>query len=408
MFKATGRYVRITVTGVPTDRPAGFYEFRVFGTLMPLPSVPTGLHAKRHYNGSVTLDWAGQTEAASYYVARAARSGAETIIASSPTPSYVDPGLADGSTYYYKVSAANSLGQSDYSAEVRVAPLVLVAGSYTAAVTANHPLAYWPLNETSGTVAYDWAGGYDGTYTGGFTLAQPGIANGGFGFPGSYAALFDGTSGYVDIPSGPFNLTNAMTVMAWVKVPVTPHFSGVVGRGDSSWRLSVNAAGKPAANDAHVYGDVAGPASLVGTNWHMLAYTYSGIPNATNNGLLYVDGLPKGTNTVGVLPGNENDVWIGGAPDYGTARLLPGSIAQVSVFASALSASQVQTLYQTGTNTTPKIALIPLPAGSGMEVVWSQGALLQTTNLVGPWTTNTATSPWVFAPTNAQMFFKLW
>jgi len=121
-----------------------------------------------------------------------------------------------------------------------------------------------------------------------------------------------------------------------------------------------------------------------------------------------VDGLPKGTNTVGVLPGNENDVWIGGAPDYGTARLLPGSIAQVSVFASALSASQVQTLYQTGTNTTPKIALIPLPAGSGMEVVWSQGALLQTTNLVGPWTTNTATSPWVFAPTNAQMFFKLW
>ena len=288
-----------------------------------------------------------------------------------------------------------------------VPPTVQAPGSYATTVMAANPLAYWPLNETSGTVAYHLAGGNDGTYIGGFTLAQAGIPNGGFGFPGSYAALFDATSGYVDIPQGPFNLTNAMTVMAWVRVPVTSHFSGVIGRGDSSWRLSVDTSGKPCGNDAHVYGDVTGPTSIVGANWHMIAYTYSGIPNVANNGRLYVDGLLSGTNTVGRLPGSTSDLWIGGAPDYGTARLLPGSLAQVVVFTNALSAAQLETLYNVGTNTNPMMALIPLPAGDGMELVWAQGALLQSTNLIGPWTSKTARSPCIVIPTNAQMFFKL-
>ena len=406
MFMATGRYVRITVIGLPAGRPAGFYEFRVFGNLIPPPTVPTGLRAIRRYNGSVTLNWAG-SGTTSYNVARAIHSGGETIIASTPATSYEDTGLADGSTYYYKVSAANLLGPSGYSDEVSVMPLVRVPGSYTATVLSNNPLAYWPLNETSGTVAYDLAGGNDGTYIGGCSLAQAGIPNGGFEFPDSYAALFDGTTGYVTIPQGSFNLTNAMTMMAWVKVPATPHYSGVVGRGDSSWRLSVDASGKPRGNDAHVYGDVTGPASIVGTNWHLIAYTYSGMPNATNNGRLYVDGQPKGTNTVGALPGNGSGVWIGGAPDYGTARLLPGSIAQVAVFTNQLSAAQLQTLYQVGTNTAPIISLISSGPVDGINLVWSQGILLQSPNLAGLWTTNTSTSPCTVIPTNSQMFFRV-
>lgn len=43
-----------------------------------------------------------------------------------------------------------------------------------------------------------------------------------------------------------------------------------------------------------------------------------------------------------------------------------------------------------------------------LTLTWSQGSLLQTTNLAGPWTTNeTATSPFVVSPTNAQEFYKL-
>ncbi len=48
-------------------------------------------------------------------------------------------------------------------------------------------------------------------------------------------------------------------------------------------------------------------------------------------------------------------------------------------------------------------------SGGNLTLTWSGGAtLLQTTNLVGPWTTNsTATSPYTISPTNAQKFFRV-
>ena len=51
---ATGRYVRITVTGLPPGQPAGFDEFRVFGTVITLPPVPASLQTLNGY-GLVNL-----------------------------------------------------------------------------------------------------------------------------------------------------------------------------------------------------------------------------------------------------------------------------------------------------------------------------------------------------------------
>ena len=58
-------------------------------------------------------------------------------------------------------------------------------------------VGYWRLGEASGATAYDLAPvPHNGTYAGGVTLGQPGaIAD------GDTAALFDGTSGVVQIPS---------------------------------------------------------------------------------------------------------------------------------------------------------------------------------------------------------------
>ena len=49
-----------------------------------------------------------------------------------------------------------------------------VASNYASAIVALGPTAYWRLNETSGTTAYDYIGGYTGTIAGGVTLGQPG------------------------------------------------------------------------------------------------------------------------------------------------------------------------------------------------------------------------------------------
>jgi hypothetical protein len=43
-----------------------------------------------------------------------------------------------------------------------------------------------------------------------------------------------------------------------------------------------------------------------------------------------------------------------------------------------------------------------------LKLTWSQGTLLQATNLLGPWITDAAaSSPYTVAPTNAQLYFKV-
>jgi len=347
VFIAAGRYVRITITGLPLGDWASFGEFRAYGSVMAPPPAPTRLNSQAGYT-LVNLNWTGSVGATSYSVKRSTSSGTETNLASVTATNYVDKGLSNGTTYYYVVSAQNVLGQSGNSGEAVATPMAPVPGSYAAAVVADGPLAYWPLNETNGSEAFDIVGGNDGTYVGGVTLGQPGVSLAGFGYP-SYAALLDGTSGYVDIPDGPFNITNAITTIAWVNVPVSQNFSGLIGHGDGSWRLSINASGDPGAADGSS-GDATSPISIVGSGWHMVAYRYTGNPNVPNNGSLYLDGVLVANDTVSSVAGDGFDVWIGGAPDYGTTRLLAGRIAQVSVFTNALSATQELALYNAATS----------------------------------------------------------
>jgi len=404
VFLAAGRYVRITVTGLPIGASASFEELRVFGTLMTLPPTPTGLVAGGGY-GMVALNWTATQGATSYNVGRSMRSGAETIIATTTATDYLDTGLAAGTTYYYAVSAANLMGQGSNSTEVNAATVTLLPGSYQAAVLSNSPLAYWPLNETNGSIAYDIVGAHNGAYVGNVTLGQPGVASSGFGLPG-YSALFDGTSAYVDIPEGPFNITSAVTAIAWVNVRVAPTFAGVIGHGDGSWRISINGSGDPGSADGSAL-DATSPTSVIGTGWHMLAYSYTGNANVTNNGSLYVDGVLKAQNTVGAISGSGYDVWIGGSPDYGTSRLLAGNIAQASVFPAALSSAQVLAIYNSSTNVLPVMLNLSHSTGMNLTLAWPQGTLMQATNPAGPWTTNSATSPCTIQPTNSQMFFKV-
>jgi len=49
---------------------------------------------------------------------------------------------------------------------------------------------------------------------------------------------------------------------------------------------------------------------------------------------------------------------------------------------------------------------VVMPGGQ-LQLQWSQGALLQATNLNGPWLTNTALSPVNLTPTGAQQFFRV-
>jgi hypothetical protein len=207
----------------------------------------------------------------------------------------------------------------------------------------------------------------------------------------------------VDIPEGPFNITNAITVMAWVNVVSYPNFAGLFGHGDAAWRLSVNGSGDPGANDGGPPADATSPTSIIDGNWHFVLYSYTGNTNLNNNGSLYVDGLLVAHNTVGTVPaGDKLDVWIGGAPDYGTARLLNAAIAHAAIFTEALSAGEVAALYS------GQPILDITHSGSSLVLTWSSGSLLQAPTLLGPWTTNTAAvSPYTAQATNKAEFYKV-
>lgn len=87
------------------------------------PAAPQGLSAVPG-NGQAVLSWNAATGATSYNVKRATTSsGTYTTIASGVTAtSYTHTGLTNGTTYYYKVSAVNSVGSSSDSAAVSVTP----------------------------------------------------------------------------------------------------------------------------------------------------------------------------------------------------------------------------------------------------------------------------------------------
>jgi hypothetical protein len=56
----------------------------------------------------------------------------------------------------------------------------------------------------------------------------------------------------------------------------------------------------------------------------------------------------------------------------------------------------------------PPVMLQIQRSGTNVQLKWSQGLLLQATNVTGPWTTNNgATSPFTVAPTAAQKFYRV-
>jgi hypothetical protein len=86
------------------------------------PVAPTGLNASVA-NAQVNLTWNASTGATGYYVKRSTTSGAEAQIAAVSTTSYPDNNVANGTKYYYVVSAYNSYGPSANSAEVNATPI---------------------------------------------------------------------------------------------------------------------------------------------------------------------------------------------------------------------------------------------------------------------------------------------
>ncbi len=120
-----------------------------------VPAVPTGLAATAG-NAQISLNWNASSGATSYQVKRSTTTGGPyTQISSPSSSSFTDPGLTNGTKYFYVVSAANFAGQSANSAEVSANP-ILAAPTTPAglAATAGNAQVTLTWNISSGATSY--------------------------------------------------------------------------------------------------------------------------------------------------------------------------------------------------------------------------------------------------------------
>jgi fibronectin type 3 domain-containing protein len=150
------------------------------GTSATAPGAPT-LNSATAGNGSVALAWSapssdGGSAITGYKVYRGTSSGGETLLASlGNVTSWTDNTAGNGTTYYYKVTAVNSVGESATSNELSATPSAPAtapsAPSLNSAMPGNGSVALaWSAPASNGGSAITAYKLYRGTSSGNETL----------------------------------------------------------------------------------------------------------------------------------------------------------------------------------------------------------------------------------------------
>jgi len=381
--------------------------FAVSGMPASIPvQTPTGLTAIPGTNATVQLNWNASAGAVYYNIKQSVVSGSSYLPVGSATgTSYTVTGLANGSTYYYVVSAVGVANESTNSSQASAVP-----GSYLGWAFGANPVAYWPLNETSGTVAYDLVQGSNGLYAGGYTLTTGGAAGAGFGSP-HRMVIYNGSSGYTQIPRLIGN-TN-FSIVFWVRTGATggtPNWYNGEGLVDGEVAGTTGDFGVALVGGKVGFG-VGNPdttlSSVKAINdnlWHQVAVTRNAASGAMT---ICLDGKfdstligPAGVRT------NPPALRIGGIQTG--AGFFSGGISDVTLYQQVLTTNQIATLYSAATGLFYNVTLTNIVSGASLVLSWpGNGRLLEATNLAGPWTTNVSTSPAAIAPDQPQQFYRI-
>ena len=244
-------------------------------------------------------------------------------------------------------------------------------GNYYDEVMDDSPVAYWRLNESSGTAVYDSAGSHNGTRSGTVTLGQSGA------LVGDPDTAMDFGGGHVVVPYAADLDGNTFSIECWAK-------PSSVGGG--SWRSPVmyrwvdGSTSGPDCYGYNFYADathenwefwigrgpaagsfavVNGPAAQL-DKWTHLVGTYDGTTMR-----FYTDGRYRSSSVQahGVLTTTSVPFEIGGGPRFA------GDLDEMAVYDTALSAERVAAHYLAG-----KGIYFPGPAGQSLILHLDEGA----------------------------------
>ena len=225
-------------------------------------------------------------------------------------------------------------------------------------------VAAYSFNEGSGTTVHDLSGNGNNGAISNATWSTAGGSGG--------ALSFNGTNSYVTInDSNSLNLTNSMTLEAWVDPKSATGYEDVLIKETPSSGLNYalygsNSNSDPAANIVLSSGNqsAANPSGLPLNTWSFLAATYNGSSLA-----LYVNGnLVKTTSVSGGITTSTGALQIGG--DSGVGQYFKGLIDEVRIYNQALSQTQIQTDMNTPVANTPPVVTgeTPAPGASNVPV----------------------------------------
>ena len=222
---------------------------------------------------------------------------------------------------------------------------------YQKVISDTAPLAYWPLDEGSGTVVYDRSGhGYHGVYSGA-TLANATAPGGGM------APLFDGANDKAEMQ--PADLLAALnhsefTMMAWARVLNAAVWDELISREVFHIRVdNSNRAYMLKSNTVNrfqfIYNGNSGTTklhewlSMTQTGWMHLVHTISVSGNAINT---YIDNVKFSPTATGIT------AYLGtptvGVGSTGTGAWWKGWLAHAAIWNRALSDAEVAALYNGG------------------------------------------------------------
>ncbi|WP_194410793.1 family 43 glycosylhydrolase [Microbacterium cremeum] len=213
------------------------------------------------------------------------------------------------------------------------------------ATAAAQLVAHYPLDEIAGTVAVDASGsGRDGAYIGSPALT------------GSEGVRLDGTDDHVDLPDDLLAGLTSITVSAEVLVRSaqgTPYFIYGFGNTDASgvgngYLYSTGNAYKTsiATGNWTTEQTANSGANLERDVWKTITYT---LDDATDTARVYLDGVQVGENTnvtitPGAIGGGATTANYLGRSVYNADKRLAGSLRNVRIYDSALSAAEVTAL----------------------------------------------------------------
>ena len=328
------------------------------------PSAPTTLTAQAAGVARISLTWMDtSTDEGGFKIERSTDGVNFTQIAVAPpnATTFLDTALASSKTYWYRVRATNSAGDSAFTN---------VANATTVASTLDPTLvAYWALDEGTGVTISDGTGhGHDGTLSGEATWIE--------GQVGPAAISFHdvgNTYQKISVPNAPdlqFTAVDSYTLSTWANVYDVPtRWSGVVtkSREINPWYgIWISDSGNWVAGAAN---NLVGPTATVG--WHFVSVVQDA---AAGTRSLYVDGQFAASGPA--ADGNgSGELWIGGAA--GTNEYFNGAVDDVRLYSRALTPSEISAL-AFGSNPAAPTDLIATPGNAQVALSWADRSTNET------------------------------